>query len=185
MIRRFSSRRQRLDRSFLTRHLASARAYDRIAGYFSSSILEVAGEALDSVEGPIRLVCNSELDPRDVDTAKAAQVALRRAWCEFQPERLGDAAKPRFQRLHEFLSTGKLRVKVLPNERFGLIHGKAGVITLASGRRTAFLGSVNESFSAWRLNYELLWEDDAPEAVTWVLGSPARGCWMWGNGGSF
>jgi hypothetical protein len=45
LIRRFSSRRQRLDRSFLARHLAGARAYDRIAGYFSSSILEMAGEA--------------------------------------------------------------------------------------------------------------------------------------------
>lgn len=45
---------------------------------------------------------------------------------------------------------------MLPDERFGPIHGKAGVITLADGRKTAFLGSVNESLTAWRLNYELL-----------------------------
>ncbi len=48
-----------------------------------------------------------------------------------------------------------------PDAHFGLIHGKAGVLTLAEGRQTAFLGSVNESLTAWRLNYELLWEDEA------------------------
>jgi hypothetical protein len=39
---------------------------------------------------------------------------------------------------------------------------------MPTARATAFLGSVNESASAWRLNYELLWEDDAPDAVQWV-----------------
>ena len=45
MLNRYSSRRQPLDAGFLNARLASARSYDRIAGYFSSSILEVAGEA--------------------------------------------------------------------------------------------------------------------------------------------
>jgi hypothetical protein len=36
-IRRFSSRRQRLDRSFLAERLCGARAYDRIAGYFCAA----------------------------------------------------------------------------------------------------------------------------------------------------
>lgn len=51
------------------------------------------------------------------------------------------------------MTSGKLQVRVMPDAMFGLIHGKAGVITLADGRRTAFLGSVNESLTAWRLNY--------------------------------
>jgi phosphatidylserine/phosphatidylglycerophosphate/cardiolipin synthase-like enzyme len=77
-------------------------------------------------------------------------------------------AKQRFGRLHQFLASGKLEVKVLPDQYFGLIHGKAGVITLADGTKTSFLGSVNESKSAWTLNYELMWEDPSPEAVAWV-----------------
>ena len=36
-IRRFSSRIHRLDASFLMGHLAGARSYKRIAGYFTSS----------------------------------------------------------------------------------------------------------------------------------------------------
>jgi superfamily II DNA or RNA helicase len=171
-IRRFSSRRQRLDRSFLAGRLRNAKAYDRIAGYFSSSILDVAGEELETVSGPIRIICNSGLHPQDVITARAAEAALRQEWCRSQPELVvesgGAAAHDRFSRLFEFLKSGRFQVKVLPDEYFGLIHGKAGIITLADGRQTTFLGSVNESHTAWKVNYELLWEDTSSEAVNWV-----------------
>ena len=56
----------------------------------------------------------------------------------------------------------------MPDDVFGLIHGKAGVITRGDGGQTSFLGSANESGAAFRLNYELVWEDDSPEAVAWV-----------------
>lgn len=167
-IQRFSSRQQRLDQSFLTPRLQNARRYDRIAGYFRSSILEVAGEQLEAVAGQVRIVCNSDLQPQDVSTARAAELALRNEWCAGQPEQIGAAVPERFKRLYRFLSSGKLQVKVLPNQYFGLIHGKAGVITLANGQQTAFIGSVNESKTAWQLNYELLWEDDSADAVAWV-----------------
>src|SRR5690348_11830173 len=135
MKNRYSSRREPLDQSFLNRRLTGARSYDRIAGYFSSSILEVAGEALESISGPIRMVCNSDLDIDDVDTARAANLAMRREWCTSEPEKAIHENTPiRFRRLFDFLRSRKLQVKVLPNERFGLVHGKAGVITLADGR---------------------------------------------------
>jgi superfamily II DNA or RNA helicase len=172
-IHRFSSRRQRLDRSFLAERLKSARGYDRIAGYFSSSLLELVGEELDSVSGPIRVICNSDLHPLDVQTAKAARDAVWRSWTGSRPEALlqgegAPRARQRFERLYRLLHDGKLQVRVLPDEVFGLIHGKAGVITLADASRTCFIGSANESKSAWRLNYEIVWEDRSPEAVAWV-----------------
>jgi PLD-like domain/Helicase conserved C-terminal domain/SNF2-related domain len=169
-VQRFSSRQQRLDASFLAPRLSGAQAYDRIAGYFRSSILEVAGEALESVAGVVRVVCNSDLDPADVASAKAANEAMRREWCAATPEKLAESerGRDRFACLYQLLAARKLQVRVLPNERFGFIHGKAGVITQADGRQTAFLGSVNESYTAWRVNYELLWEDDSAEAVRWV-----------------
>ena len=43
---RFSSRRQRLDRSFLANRLKGAKSYKRIAGYFRSSIFELVGRRL-------------------------------------------------------------------------------------------------------------------------------------------
>lgn len=168
MIRRFSSRRERLDTSFLNDRLKGALAYDRIAGYFSSSILEVAGEHLDQIPGTVRMVCNSQLEAMDVKTAQAAVGAMRKEWCATEPEKMGEASRTRFQKLYDYLTSGKLEVRVLPDTAFGLIHGKAGVITRPDGTKTAFMGSANESKSAWRLNYELVWEDDSPEAVQWV-----------------
>jgi hypothetical protein len=61
-----------------------------------------------------------------------------------------------------------MKVRVLPDSAFGLIHGKAGVLRKADGSAIAFLDSVNESASAWKVNYALLWEDDSPETIDWV-----------------
>lgn len=45
-MQRHSSRRNRLDQAVLNQRLEGAVSYDRIAGYFRSSLFEVAGEAL-------------------------------------------------------------------------------------------------------------------------------------------
>lgn len=168
MIKRHSSRRTRLDAAVLGQRLAGAASYDRIAGYFRSSLFEVAGEAINQVQGPIRIICNSDLDPQDLSTATAAQAAIRRSWCSTDPEAAPPAALPRYQALYDALISKRIEVRVLPDDAFGLIHGKAGVIRKVDGSAIAFLGSVNESASAWKLNYELLWEDDSPEAIAWV-----------------
>lgn len=158
----------RLHQTVLQQRLTGAVRYDRIAGYFRSSLFEVAGEALASVEGPVRIICNSDCDPQDLATASSAQAALRRSWCAGQPELAPPSAIPRYRALYDALTSGKLTVRVLPDEAFGLIHGKAGVVYRPDGSATAFIGSVNESRSAWQLNYELLWEDDNPASVAWV-----------------
>lgn len=168
MIARHSSRRHRLDQTVLKQRLEGAASYDRIAGYFRSSLFEIAGEALASVAGPVRIVCNSDLDPQDLVTATAAQAALRRSWCAGKPEDAPPETRPRYQALYEALTNQRIAIRVLPDTAFGLIHGKAGIVRRADGSATAFLGSVNESASAWKLNYELLWEDDDPETIAWV-----------------
>lgn len=167
-MRRHSSRRTRLDRTVLAQRLEGAASYDRIAGYFRSSLFEVAGEALATVQGPVRIVCNSDIDPQDLATAAAAQAALRQSWCAGQPEAAPPPAMPRYRALFAALTSKKIEIRVLPDDAFGLIHGKAGVVRRADGSAICFMGSVNESASAWKLNYELLWEDDDPQAVAWV-----------------
>jgi hypothetical protein len=85
MIQRYSSRRSPL-KDFLATRLQDARRYDRMAGFFSSSLLEVAGEALERMtpedgETCVRVVCNSCLNPLDVQTARAAKWGMHREWC--------------------------------------------------------------------------------------------------------
>jgi hypothetical protein len=168
MLTRHSSRRNRLDHAVLKQRLDGAVSYDRIAGYFRSSLFEVAGESISKVTGPIRIICNSDLDPQDVVTAASAQAALRRSWCSGKPEEAPPSAIPRYRALYDALINKKIEIRVLPDSAFGLIHGKAGVVRYADNTATTFLGSVNESSSAWKVNYELLWEDDNPETIAWV-----------------
>jgi superfamily II DNA or RNA helicase len=154
--------------------LQGATSYDRIAGYFSSSMLEVAGEAIDKMAAGsvVRVVCNSELMPADVvaiqSGTRAANLSMQEEWASSLPPGISPGMRERLQRLYQFLKEGKLRIKVIPDEVFGLIHGKAGVITRADGSKIGMMGSVNESRRAWKQNYELLYLDESPEGIAWI-----------------
>ena len=97
MLRHHSSRRTQLDQAVLNERLQGAVSYDRIAGYFRSSLFEIAGEAPRGVSGKVRIVCNADCDPKDLETAAAAQAALRRSWCRGRPEEAPPEALPRYQ----------------------------------------------------------------------------------------
>jgi superfamily II DNA or RNA helicase len=166
-IRRFSSRRQRLDHAFLSTKLGGAKAYRRIAGYFRSSIFELVGEEIAEIP-TVQIVCNSELDAADVVVSKhARETALKERWNEAPAEVEALLLRERYRRLYTLLTSGRVEIRVVPKDRV-FIHGKAGVIELADGSKTSFLGSVNETRNAFAQNYEILWEDPSPAAVAWV-----------------
>ncbi len=166
-IRRFSSRLQRLDHAFLNEKLRGARSYRRIAGYFRSSIFELVGEEIAGIE-KVQIVCNSELDAADVVVSKhARETALKGRWNEAPSEVEALLHRERYRRLHELLTSGRVEVRVVPKDRV-FLHGKAGVIETADGSKTCFLGSINETRSAFAHNYEILWEDRSAEGVAWV-----------------
>lgn len=166
-IRRFSSRRQRLDHAFLNERLKGARSYRRIAGYFRSSIFELVGEEIAAIP-KVQVVCNSELDAADVLVSKhARETALKERWNEAPAEVEALLHRDRYRRLHDLLTSGRVEIRVVPKDRV-FIHGKAGIIEGQDDRKTCFLGSINETKSAFAQNYEILWEDSSTEGVTWV-----------------
>jgi len=166
-IHRFSSRRQRLDRAFLSEKLKGAKSYKRIAGYFRSSIFELVGEELAAVP-KVQIVCNSELDAADVIVSKhVRETALKERWNEAPSEVEALLHRDRYRRLHDLLASGRVEIRVVPKDCV-FIHGKAGVIQGPDGNKTCFLGSINETKSAFAQNYEILWEDTSPEGVAWV-----------------
>jgi superfamily II DNA or RNA helicase len=166
-INRFSSRRKRLDHAFLSVKLQGAKSYRRIAGYFRSSIFELVGEEIAAIP-KVQIVCNSELDAADVVVSQhVRETALKERWNEAPPEVEALLQKDRYSRLHDLLTSGRVEVRVVPKDRV-FIHGKAGVIEGADGAKTCFLGSINETKSAFAQNYEILWEDTSPEGVIWV-----------------
>jgi hypothetical protein len=77
MLRRYSSRRASLYQEFLKHRLTGARRYHRIAGYFQSSLLELASAELATIP-EVRIVCNTEVNPDDVKTVCMATGARRK-----------------------------------------------------------------------------------------------------------
>ena len=173
-VERFSSRTLALG-DILSQRLQGAKRYLRIAGYFRSSLLEVVGPALDTVE-EIRVVCNGDLDPHDVKVARAARegsaAVARTLVSSWQANEHGVdvlLARERYGRLHALLSSGRMKVRVVPRDTDNVfVHGKAGVIEHADGRLHSFVGSLNDSASGLRHAYEILWTDDDPAAAQWV-----------------
>jgi SNF2 family DNA or RNA helicase len=120
------------------------------------------------VSGKVRIVCNAHLQIDDVRSIRAYESALRKDWCDSQPEQQELKFPERLQKLYDLIKTRKLEIKVVPDEVFGFVHGKAGVITFPDGAKTSFLGSMNESQSGWERNYELVWEDNSQDSIDWV-----------------
>ncbi|MCD2453591.1 phospholipase D-like domain-containing protein [Methylicorpusculum oleiharenae] len=165
-LHRFSSRTERLDTEFLAKSLQGAVKYFRIAGYFRSSIFELVGEEIAQIP-EVKIVCNSELDLADFLVATGRNTALKERWNQVDVEAEALLKKERYQILDQLLTAGNVEIKVVPKERL-FLHGKAGSIHYADGSRKAFVGSVNDSKSAFAQNYELVWQDDDESSADWV-----------------
>jgi len=165
-LHRFSSRTERLDTEFLAKSLQGAVKYFRIAGYFRSSIFELVGEEIAKIP-EVKIVCNSELDLVDFLVASGRNTALKERWNKVDVEAEAMLKKDRYQLLDQLLNSGTVEIRVVPKERL-FLHGKAGSIHYADGSRKAFVGSVNDSKSAFSQNYELVWQDDDESSADWV-----------------
>lgn len=183
MLVRYSSRRARLYDSFLKDALAGASAYWRIAGYFNSSLFDLAAEDFFDIPD-VRIVCNAEVQPRDVMTVRQSrgarrqeleQAVLRQVWNQGDFVRsvdvFGRPVQKRLQALHRLLSIENkertFEIRIVPDAEFGFIHGKGGLIQGPEGK-LAFIGSANDSRSAWSRNYELIWADEGQESIEWI-----------------
>ena len=182
LISRFSSHKKRLSRVFLKDRLQGAETYDRIAGYFRSSIFDLIHEEISSI-GRVRIICNADLDPRDLTAAKLSERAREQAQVERWHEQ-GDGIdalleRPRWRQLHEILTTGNLEIRVVSRDNAPFLHGKAGVITCSDGTTSSFIGSINETASGWEHSYEMVWEDRSEAAAKWVQ---IEFDWLWDRG---
>jgi SNF2 family DNA or RNA helicase len=166
-IRRFSSRTHRLDSSFLLEHLKGARSYKRIAGYFTSSLFEVAHELIEAIPD-VKIVCNVDIHPDDLKVAQLRASKMIGRWNEQDIETEALLNRDRYRRLDSFLAKHGQVIRVAPDSICGFLHGKAGVIECADGRKLGFMGSMNETSSGWQRHYEILWEDDSPKGVAWI-----------------
>ena len=166
-ITRLSSRTSKLKDTFLLKHLRDARSYKRIAGYFTSSLFEIAGEELDSIPD-VKIVCNSELRANDLRIAHRANPLMVQKWRERSNGLETLLNHDRYKKLDNFVSHRASSIRFLPDDKCGFIHGKAGVIEGSDGTKVGFIGSINETREGWENNYEILWQDTSPEGIEWI-----------------
>ncbi len=128
----------RLDHSFLAEQLQGARSYRRIAGYFTSSLFEIAHEWLEPIPD-VRIVCNVDLSPEDLKVAQVREARMLGRWNE-RYSRV--AAEPRRSRLES-------RVKILSRRHRGT-EGFALKRLAAPPRSAPAVTMRNTSNGAWR-----------------------------------
>lgn len=157
--------------------LSLSRTYDRMAGYFSSRVLQIAARGIvpfvrNAVEhdGRMRLIVGTQLAPEDVvavrEGAMPRSEAMARSLSTIPLELSGDEVGDIYlQTLSWLVREGLLEVRVgvpldghgnplEPDETRAYFHSKYGILTDSSGDRVAFIGSDNETAAGWLANHE-------------------------------
>ena len=169
--------------------LSRACSYDRSVGYFRSSSLSVASRGMSRFingGGKVRLLCGAEISAADRD-ALLGRATLDGAFAVRLAERLvtdSDVDRRRLEVLAWLAREGRLEVRVavavdghgvplVGGDLEPYFHEKIGVLRDAHGDGVAFQGSVNESATAWTINFESFsvytsWDATATHFTFWA-----------------
>jgi len=132
--------------------------YRRAAGYFSSSMFIAADTAMSSFidnGGSIRIVCSPRLMPEDIEAISDGLQSRLIVSKSIEREifnALEDVSQSSAVKILGLLVTrGQLefRIAVKKDGTHGMFHSKVGIFEDASGARSAFCGSTNETWSGW------------------------------------
>lgn len=159
--------RSRLDnvmKDFYIPVLKQAVLYKRAVGFFSSSaLLEMSAGLCGLVKngGKIQLIASPRLSAEDIE---AINEGLRRRDEVIEEALIRELTAPtgpqevaRLNLLSNLIASGVLEIKIAfleTDNSVGMFHEKMGLMYDADNNIIAFSGSMNESFNAFRQNYE-------------------------------
>lgn len=178
-------------KDFLVPVLSEAVCYDRAVGFFSSSSLAEVAQGIGRIVqrgGNIRLVaspCLSEEDVKAIENGYEHRQQICKCLLRSlaETDMLNMADKSRLNMLADLIASGVLDIRIAFAESkmgYGIYHEKVAIVTDASGDRIAFSGSMNESATAMRENYEAIdvfrsWDD--PEGRVQVKAGAFEAIW--------
>jgi superfamily II DNA or RNA helicase len=137
--------------------LSKAIKYRRAVGFFRSSLYAIAGLAFADFlrrDGRIRLICSPSFTKEDLEAIGSGltwrQASDARIASDLQAIITNPSAIPAVQFLATMIAADRLemRVAVRPSTH-GIFHDKLGVFIDHSTDALSFVGSANESLSAW------------------------------------
>lgn len=145
--------------------LSCAKIYKRSVGFFSStSLVEITKGIAELIKnkGQIQIVASPKLSDEDIDAIRAgyekrSEIIERRLLGELEVEETDYFRNARLNLLANLIANGFLSLKIAfidSGDEVGIYHEKLGVFEDFDGRKIAFDGSMNESRTAMRYNYE-------------------------------
>ena len=160
----YRSLRDNVPRDFYVPLLKLANLYQRAVGYFSSTALSVITPGLCAFirnGGKIQIVASPKLSEDDIEAIEKGykernevfQEALMRELDVDDHYRYAD----RLNLLANLIADNKLDIKIVTttaNNGLGMYHEKLGLIHDDEGNVVAFSGSMNETITALKDNYE-------------------------------
>lgn len=140
--------------------LSNAVSYKRSVAYFSSSALIAISQGIKCFlknGGQIQLIASPELSENDIENIKLGY-ELREIVKDNLEKSLslvsskGDLEKLNI--LSHLIENSVLDIKIAFYGKYGLYHDKVGIIEDKYGNTLTFSGSMNETWSAFKSNYE-------------------------------
>jgi len=154
--------------------LSHSKIYRRAVGFFSStSIAEVSKGLVNLLEndGKIQLICSPNLSEEDIEAINKGyderDIVLDRLISSLvEPSDILQAK--RLDMLTNLIKYNALDIKIAlikNNHEYGIYHEKLGLLVDDQDNKIAFSGSMNESYTAMKLNYETIdvfrsWENE-------------------------
>jgi len=144
--------------------LTEACIYKRAVAYFSSSsLLEISVGICNLAKrrGKIKLITSPCLSEEDIEAIKKGYAKrdeiIKKALLSKLEEAKDDFERDRLDLLANLIATNVLEIKIiLIDGGIGIFHEKLGIIEDDFGNKVAFSGSMNESETAFKKNYETI-----------------------------
>lgn len=163
---------------FYTPALEQAIEYKRAVGFFSSTSLSIIATGLSKLisnKGSMKLIISQRLSKEDADAIEKGyksrnNIIEEKLIQEFKYKKT-DLDKERYNYLAHLISSNKLDIKIAVIEEYkniAIYHEKIGIIKDKFENIVAFSGSLNESRTAYSLNFESIdvycsWINDIDE----------------------
>lgn len=161
--------------------LKEATLYKRAVGFFSSTALvEMSAGICGLVKngGKIQLIASPRLSAEDIEAInegiKRRDDVIEEALIRELSEPIGAHASARLNLLSNLIASGVLEIKIAfleEDNSVGMFHEKMGLMYDQDNNIIAFSGSMNESYNAFRKNYEAIdvftsWSNDEERVLT-------------------
>ena len=187
--------RSRLDnvmKDFYIPVLKQAVLYKRAVGFFSSTaLIEMSAGICGLVKngGKIQMIASPRLSAEDIqainDGLKRRDDVIEEALIRELSEPIDTQNSARLNLLSNLIASGVLEIKIAfleTDNTVGMFHEKMGLMYDGDQNIIAFSGSMNESFNAFRQNYEAVdvfksWSNDEER----VLAKQAAFNAMWND----